>query len=134
MVEVGSELTYAGFRILTTAVSHSEQVASVAYRFDANGYSIVFSGDCDIDARLVRLAHQADVLIIDASFPDSLKVAGHLSASECGRIAGEAQLKQMILSHLYPVEISQDTRLEEARAQCPEAKVCLAEDLMTVDF
>jgi ribonuclease BN (tRNA processing enzyme) len=134
VVEVVSELTYADFRILTTPVSHSEQVASVAYRFDANGHSIVFSGDCDIDARLVRLAQQADVLIIDASFPDTLKVPGHLSASECGRIAAEANVKQMILSHLYPVEISRDTRLEEARAQCSKTDVCLAEDLMTVDF
>lgn len=133
VVEVGPELAYAGCRILTTPVSHSKQVASVAYRFEANGYSMVFSGDCDIDARLVRLAHRADVLMIDASFPDALKVAGHLSTSECGRIAAEAQVKQMILSHLYPVERSRDTRLEEARAHCPRAKVYLAEDLMTVD-
>jgi ribonuclease BN (tRNA processing enzyme) len=132
--EAESAFYYLELRVITTPVTHSEQFISIAYRFEANGHSIVFSGDSDFDVRLTRLASAADLLVIDASFPDALKVPGHLSAGECGQIAAEAGVKRMWLSHLYPVEAAQDARLGEAKARCPETEVRLAEDLLSIDF
>jgi ribonuclease BN (tRNA processing enzyme) len=130
--EVGTGLEFAGLRIATAPTVHSDRMNSIAYRFEQGGRALVLSGDCDYDAGIVALAKEADTLVIDCSFPDDLKLQGHLSAGECGRIAREAGVCRLVLSHLYPVEGSRDTRLAEARAAC-ECAVCLAQDLMELE-
>lgn len=117
--------------VTTCPILHSQQLNSVAYRFELAGRSIVLSGDCDYDPAIASLAHNADILVLDCSFPNALKIAGHLSAGECGRIAAQANVNTLILSHLYPVRPDDDTRLAEAKASC-NADVRLAEDLMTL--
>lgn len=127
--EVQASFTVGRLRVLTCPTLHSEQLTSVAYRFEADGRSVVLSGDCDYDSGIIELARQADVLILDCSFPDALKTRGHLSAGECGQVAAQASVSRLILSHLYPVLPQCDTRLAEAAASCT-ADVRLAEDLM----
>lgn len=129
--EVPESLTVGELSVTTCPVPHSQQLNSVAYRFELAGRSIVLSGDCDYDPAIVSLAYKADILILDCSFPDKLKIAGHLSAGECGRIAAQARANTLILSHLYPVRPEDDTRLAEAKAFF-SADVRLAEDLMSV--
>lgn len=120
-----------GLTVRTTPVRHVARLNSIAYRFEAAGKAVVFSGDCDDDPRLAALATGADALVIDCSFTDELKKPGHLSASECGRIARDARVGTLILSHLYPVIGSDDTRLDEAIAAC-DCNVQLAADLMEI--
>jgi ribonuclease BN (tRNA processing enzyme) len=43
------------------------------------------------------------VLILECSMPDERKVSGHLTPSECGRIAAEAGCRHLVLTHFYPV-------------------------------
>ena len=130
--EAGPELPFAGCRITTIPTVHTDTLHSIAYRFEQNGRTLVLSGDCDYDPGIVTLARDADVLVIDCSFPDALKMRGHLSAGECARIAREAGVRKLVLSHLYPVKASADSRLSEARRGC-DSEVCLAEDLMVLD-
>ena len=130
--EAQSALEFAGLRVMTIPTVHSDKLNSIAYRFEQDGQTLVLSGDCDYDPGIVALAKDADILVIDCSFPDGLKVQGHLSAGECGRIAQEAGVHTLILSHLYPVDESDDTRLNEAREAC-DCAVCLAEDLMAME-
>ena len=127
--EAASRQAFAGLQVRSGATLHSPGLHSLAYRFEQDGRAVVFSGDCDYDPGIVALAGNADLLVLDCSFPDHLKVKGHLSAGECGRIAREAGVRQLVLSHLYPVDPCADTRLDEARTACT-CPVCLAEDLM----
>ncbi len=129
--EVGNNFAWRGLEVVTVPTVHSDQVASVAYRFNTANESLVISGDCDYEPGLVSIGHQADIMVIDCSFPDALKIAGHCSASECGRVAAEARVRHLLLSHLYPVPPMQDTRLAEARAAC-DSRVSMACDLMTI--
>jgi ribonuclease BN (tRNA processing enzyme) len=131
VLEAAKSLEIGDLSVTTCPILHSQQLNSVAYRFELAGRSIVLSGDCDYDPAIASLAHNADILILDCSFPDALKIAGHLSAGECGRIAAQANVSTLILSHLYPVRPEDDTRLAEAKALC-SADVRLAEDLMTL--
>ncbi len=133
VAEAAVHFDFLGTDVHSAATVHSDQVPSVAYRFEQGGRSAVFSGDCDYDEAVIRLARGADVLVVDCSFPDMLKVAGHLSATECGRVAAGAEVKSMILSHLYPVPADLDTRLDEARSGFG-GPVRLAEDLMIIDL
>ncbi|MEO5341111.1 MAG: ribonuclease Z [Magnetococcus sp. MYC-9] len=94
---------------------HSERMASLAYRFEKAGKSMVFTGDCDYDPRLVEFARGADLLVIDCSTLDAQKVKGHLSAGLAGWTAAQAGVKAMIPSHLYPIAEPESQRLAECR-------------------
>jgi ribonuclease BN (tRNA processing enzyme) len=131
--EVTRGFEVADLRGLTTPTVHSDYLNSVAYRFEQANRSLTLSGDCDYDSGIIALSREADLAVLDCSFPHALKVEGHLSATQCGEIAEQAGVKRLILSHLYPVSVAQDTRLAEARAACA-AEVQLAEDLLEIEL
>ncbi len=60
----GERFPLGGMQVSTTRVDHTIQ--TVAYRFDADGQSIVISGDLSYTESLIELAHAADVLVIDS--------------------------------------------------------------------
>jgi len=89
-----------GFRIVTGPVAHTEE--SIGYRIeDAEGKILIYAGDSDYSASLVQLCKNANLVILECSFPD--KVEGHLSPSLAGRVATEANAERLVLTHLYPV-------------------------------
>ena len=132
VIEVSESFDVDDVSVTTCPTLHSDSVQSVAYRFAAAGRTIMVSGDCDYDSAIVALARNVNILVLDCSFPDALKIPGHLSAGECGRIAAQANVHTLVLSHLYPVPPLNDSRLEEAKDAC-DAEVCLAEDLMVLE-
>lgn len=130
-VEVRDKLDFGPFEIFTAETVHSSD--SISYRFEHGKKSIVFTGDADYDKGLITLAERADILIADCSFPDSMKVAGHLSASECGMVAQKAGVKKLVLSHIYPADAPDIDRVEESR-EVFTGDIVLAEDLMEIDM
>lgn len=94
-------LEAAGFALRACPVAHNPE--SRAYRItDADGVSVVYSGDTDTCDALVDLARGADVLICEASLPDEQKVPGHLTPSLAGGLAAQAAVGHLVLTHLYP--------------------------------
>jgi ribonuclease BN (tRNA processing enzyme) len=87
--------------IETKPLTH-QQSACLGYRINYQGKSIIYSGDTDYCDALVTLAQNGDVLIVECSFPDGYKVDGHLTPSEIAQIASQAQVKKVVLTHLYP--------------------------------
>jgi ribonuclease BN (tRNA processing enzyme) len=93
---------FNNFTIETIPVQHNQE--SIAYRIiSPAGTVIVYSGDTDFSLNLVDLAQNADLLICEASFPDSKKAKGHLTPSLAGAIASKANVNQLVLTHLYPI-------------------------------
>ncbi|WP_456370683.1 MBL fold metallo-hydrolase [Thermodesulfatator atlanticus] len=88
------------YTVRAMPVAHKPE--SLAYRFEHEGKSLVYSGDTDFCENIIELAKEAEVLILECSFPEGMKVKGHLIPSLCGQIAGSARVKKLILSHLYP--------------------------------
>ncbi|MBF0399373.1 MAG: ribonuclease Z [Magnetococcales bacterium] len=129
VAEIPPTLSLAGMTVRTQPTIHSDRIASVAYRFEQGGKSIVFSGDCDYDPRLVPFARQADLLLLDCSTLDANKVKGHLSAGLAGFIAAQAEVRRLIPTHFYPIEAADSRRLEECRIHFT-GPIELAEDLM----
>jgi ribonuclease BN (tRNA processing enzyme) len=71
---------------------------SRAIRVEADGGSLVFSGDTAPTPGLGELAAGADLLLTEATaLPES---AIHLPAAEAGRIAREAGCKALVLTHV----------------------------------
>lgn len=108
----------ANVRVTAAVVDHPPVVPSLAYRFDCPGRSIVISGDTRPSPALVRLARGADVLVHEvmhvpaiealiAAEPNARTLREHLLAShttteQVGRIATEAGVRTLVLSHFVP--------------------------------
>ncbi len=97
----GESLTYDDFRVIARPTNHRPE--SLAYRVEGtDGVSVVYSGDTDECDSLADLAHCADLFICESALPDELKAPGHLTPSLAGQIAARAQVKRLVLTHLYP--------------------------------
>jgi ribonuclease BN (tRNA processing enzyme) len=93
------EVEIDDLRIRSAPTIHTE--GSLAYRVEAEGRSLVYSGDTDESDSLVALAQGADMLVSEAANP--FKVKGHLTPGEAGRLAARAGVKRLVLTHFYPV-------------------------------
>ena len=87
--------------IKSNPTEHS--INSVSFRFThKGGHDLFYSGDTDICTDLIENAKDVEVLLLECSFPDNQKRKGHLTPSECGKIASETGCNHLILTHFYP--------------------------------
>lgn len=114
-------------KVTAALVDHPPVVPAFAYRFDAPDRSIVISGDTSPSQNLVKLAADADVLVHSVMYPSALDrlvarvptaaalkksiLAHQTSAEAAGRLAQEAGVKTLVLSHFVPPD---DPELTEA--------------------
>ena len=131
MIQMEDKLALGDLFVFSCKTLHTEN--SVAYRFEAEGKSVVITGDCDFDQGLIQFAEGADLLTIECSYPDSLKVKGHLTPTECGIIGEKAQVKRLILTHLYPTDVPDEDTLRACK-RAFNGDVRLAEDLMEIEI
>ncbi len=117
---------YDDLEVTTRRVDHIE--LSRGFRFtDPRGKTVAVSGDTDYCPGIVELGRGADLLILECSTPDALKVRGHLSPKTAARIAAETGCKTLCLTHFYPPMEGEDPT-EIIRAEF-SGEVVLAEDL-----
>jgi len=110
-------------------LSH-QQNSCLGYRIEYEGKSLIYSGDTDYCESLIDLARKGDLLVVECSFPDGYKVEGHLTPGEVGEIATRAEVKKVILTHLYPLCDQYDVVSQVKKKFSGE--VIRAEDLMSV--
>jgi ribonuclease BN (tRNA processing enzyme) len=104
---------------------------SVAYRIEfKDGKILTISGDTDYSRNLVELASEADLLVLECSFPNDKKVEGHLTPSLAGRIALESRCKKLVLAHLYPICDQFD--IQKECEQVFKGEIIVGEDLMRI--
>ncbi|WP_343619997.1 MBL fold metallo-hydrolase [Ralstonia sp.] len=116
--EGGLVMQDANVKVTSVLVKHPPVSPAFAFRFDSADRSIVISGDTAPSENLVRLAYGADVLVHEVMHLTSLDkllstepnaktlrehlLASHTSTEEVGRIATEAKVKTLVLSHFVP--------------------------------
>lgn len=107
-------------RVTAALVRHPPVVPAFGYRFDGPDRAIVISGDTAPSDNLIALARGADVLVHDALYAPAVDrlIAGvpnattlkqsilshHTTAEDAGRVAQEAGVKTLVLSHFVPAE------------------------------
>jgi ribonuclease BN (tRNA processing enzyme) len=122
--------------VSVTLVQHAPMFPALAYRFDSDDGSIVFSGDTGPSANVVELARDADILVhevIDKEWVDLLVPAprnaaqealfrhllgAHTTVEQVAPIACEAGIRTLVLSHLVPGNWPED-KWNRARGDFP---------------
>jgi ribonuclease BN (tRNA processing enzyme) len=105
-------------KVTAALVEHPPVEPAFAYRFDCPDRSIVISGDTRPSQNLVKLAQGADILVHEVMNLPSLEqliatepnaktlrehlLASHTTTEQVGRIATEAGVKTLVLSHFVP--------------------------------
>ena len=81
---------------------------SVAFRLEDGKHSMVYSGDASRNGELAGLAQAADILVCECSFPEGWETQDHLTAEDVGILAAQAEVKALVLTHLYPQALAAD--------------------------
>ena len=146
----GAVMQTDAVKVTAMRVPHPPIVDAFAYRFEAPGRTIVFSGDTAYYPKLAEFAKGADVLVHEAMYgpgidkllsriPNAARLKEHLEAAhtlteDVGKIAAAAGVKTLVMSHLVPgddTSITDEMWAEGARKHF-SGKIVVAKDLMEV--
>jgi ribonuclease BN (tRNA processing enzyme) len=105
-----SPLDLPGGRLSWAPAEHRPE--SIAYRLDGDSGGFVYPGDTEYSGSVVELARGAHTMLIECSFPDESPVPGHLTPKGVARIASEASVGRVVLTHLYPAAEELDLEKE----------------------
>lgn len=107
VTELGAERReFDGWSLQTALTEHTPN--SIAFRVEAEGKSMVYSGDAVECPALTHLAHDCSLFVCECSFPRGWRTTDHVTADGAGRMAQSAQARRLILSHLYPPALKVD--------------------------
>jgi ribonuclease BN (tRNA processing enzyme) len=119
-----SPLNLPGLRVSWAPAEHRPE--SIAYRLEGANGAFVYTGDTEYAESVVELAEGAHTLLIECSFLDDAPVPGHLTPGSVARIAREAGVERVVLTHLYPPADAFNLIQEVGRGF--EGEVLVAED------
>ncbi len=123
------EFEVDGMKISTKKMIHKE---AIGYRIEHKGKVLVYSGDTKYFPELANFAKNADVFLCECSLlKENLGREEHMTPEDCGRVAKEAGVKKLVLTHIYP-EIPEEKVLEIVKKTF-DGEVIIAKDLMTVE-
>jgi ribonuclease BN (tRNA processing enzyme) len=147
----GESFEYKGVKISTLEVPHS--IKTIAYRFDADGKSIVITGDLTYTDNLRKLAKNVDILVIDGKVspiqngngstnqsgqnrsqqnPVDGSVPAHASIPQIAKMALECNAKTMVLTHLGSQPSDAEATSKRYSDFGYKGKVIIAADFLTV--
>ncbi len=137
-------------KVSARLVRHPQVKQAYAYRFDAKDRSVVISGDTAYAPELAEFAKGADVLVHEVMYlpgvealvkrlPNANRLREHLLAAhtlpeDVGRIAAQAGVKTLVLSHLVPGDdpsITDEQWTEGVRKHF-SGRIIVGKDLMEI--
>jgi ribonuclease BN (tRNA processing enzyme) len=114
----------AGCRLSWAPAQHRPE--SIAYRLEGGSGGFVYTGDTEYSESVVELARGAHTMLVECSFPDNSPVPGHLTPHGVARMASEAGVGRVVLTHLYPAAEALDLRREVGRGY--DGEIVVADD------
>lgn len=133
LVEIGDGDAYTenDVKVRAAKVDHDDY-AALAYRFESEGRSVVYTGDTEYTESLVEFSKGADLLFAECSFPDDQPMTGHMTPTAVGKLAARARAGRVVLVHLYPVYGDKDPGAGVRSAF--SGQVTVATDGMMIDL
>jgi ribonuclease BN (tRNA processing enzyme) len=100
------------YKIYAYPTRHTDH--SLCYRVEHGGKQFFYSGDTGYDEQLSQFARGCDLCLLEASNTPQTRDAGHLTPEIAGKIAHNAQVKKLLLTHIYP-EALKDNPVKKAK-------------------
>jgi ribonuclease BN (tRNA processing enzyme) len=137
-------------KVSACLVPHPPIKQAYAYRFDAKDRSVVISGDTAYSPELAEFAKDADVLVHEVMYlpgiealikrlPNAKRLREHLMAAhtlpeEVGKVAAQAKVKTLVLSHFVPGDDASitDEQWSEGVRKHFKGRVVVGKDLMEI--
>jgi len=126
-----------GLRVDAVGVHHGP-VPALGYLVTVGGKRIAFSGDQRGDApAFARMSHGADLLVMAHAIPQDAGQGArnlHASPEAIGRLAAEAQVHSLLLSHLMARSLAHLPESQAIIRRHYPGPLRVAEDLMCVEL
>src|SRR5215470_11232587 len=142
-------------KVSAVVVEHPPVKPALAYRFDFKDRSIAFSGDTAPADAVAKIAKGADVLVHEAIYVPAVEKfireqiakgrpvkyepymahmkADHTPLEEVGRIANDASVKTLVLSHVVPaIDSISDNTWRTGAATYFKGEIIVGKDLMVL--
>jgi ribonuclease BN (tRNA processing enzyme) len=149
-IKPGVVLVNDDVKVSARLVRHPPIKQAYAYRFDAKDRSVVISGDTAYAPELAEFAKGADVLVHEVMYlpgieallkrlPNAMRLREHLMAAhtlpeDVGKIAAQAGVKTLVLTHFVPgddASITDEQWAEGVRANF-KGEIIVGKDLMEI--
>lgn len=104
---------------------------SLAYRLMSNKKILAYSGDCGDCQGLHKVIKNANIAIIEASWPKELKPKMHLTANQAGQIAEKEGVEKLVLTHISPYYLSH-FNVKKIAQKYFHGPILIANDLMKI--
>ena len=146
----GVVLSNDSVKVSAALVRHPPIKQAYAYRFDAKDRSVVISGDTAYAPELAEFAKGADVLVHEVMYlpgvealvrrlPNAGRLREHLLAAhtvpeDVGRVAAQAGVKTLVLSHFVPGDdpsITDEQWAHDVRKHF-KGRIIVGKDLMEI--
>jgi ribonuclease BN (tRNA processing enzyme) len=145
----GSVLQNDDVKVSAALVRHPPIEHAFAYRFDTKDRSIVISGDTAYAPELAEFAKGADVLVHEVMYLPGLKallgrnpnaatlmqhlMASHTLTEDVGKIAAQAGVKTLVLSHFVPGDdATTDEQWTEGARKHFGGRIIVGKDLLEI--
>lgn len=117
ILEFPRDLPRLPFRLECLELLHSTR--TLGYRIHAEGKVIAYCPDTGYCDSAVRISHRADLLIAECSFKEGVYTPEwpHLNPGLAARIAREARVRQLVLTHFDPTSYRTPASRKEAEIQ-----------------
>ena len=148
--KAGVVMTNDDVKVSACLVRHPPIKQAYAYRFDAKDRSVVISGDTAYAPELAEFAKDVDVLVHEVMYlpgieallkrlPNAKRLREHLMAAhtlpeDVGKIAAQANVKTLVLSHFVPGDDASitDEQWSEGVRKYFKGRVVVGRDLMEI--
>jgi len=149
-IKPGVVLVNDDVKVSSCLVRHPPIKQAYAYRFDAKDRSVVISGDTAYAPELAEFAKGADVLVHEVMYlpgieallkrlPNAKRLREHLMAAhtlpeDVGKIAAQAGVKTLVLTHFVPgddASITDEQWAEGVKANF-KGEIIVGKDLMEI--
>lgn len=146
----GVVMTNDDVKVSACLVRHPPIQQAYAYRFDAKDRSVVISGDTAYAPELAEFAKDADVLVHEVMYlpgieallqrlPNAKRLREHLMVAhtlpeDVGKIAAQAKVKTLVLSHFVPGDDASitDEQWSEGVRKHFSGRIVVGRDLMEI--
>jgi ribonuclease BN (tRNA processing enzyme) len=99
-LQPGSSVEVGGVQVWAAETPHTDE--SIALRFEAGGSALAYTGDTGPSDELGEFFLGVDLLLAECSLPEELVADYHLSPARLARLASDAGVRRVAVTHVYP--------------------------------